>query len=92
VAPSVVFTAQTDPNNLLGRPTVTSASPPSSMLGSLPTAWLPSRAALRQAARSRSSASALANEYSYLDGPVLVRVSGRLTPPQAAKYEAAVRQ
>ena len=29
-------------------------------------------------------------EYSYVDGTVLVRVSGKLTPEQAAEYERAI--
>ena len=29
-------------------------------------------------------------EYSYLDGPVLVRVSGKMSPPQAVEYEVAL--
>lgn len=31
------------------------------------------------------------SEYSYVDGPVLLRVSRRLTPEQAAEYEAALQ-
>jgi hypothetical protein len=31
-------------------------------------------------------------EYSYLDGAVLVRVSGKLTPHQAAEYERVIEE
>ena len=36
------------------------------------------------------NAPALANEYDYVRGSVLVRVTGNLTPSQAAGYKAAV--
>lgn len=32
----------------------------------------------------------LANEYDYVYGPVLVRVTGKLTPAQAGEYERAL--
>lgn len=38
----------------------------------------------------RKSSPALANEYDYVHGAVLVRVTGNLTPAQAAGYKTAV--
>jgi hypothetical protein len=109
--PGVVFTAETDPNKLLGRPngylskaTFTDARIPSDGLaaepGSVAAGGSVEVFADEDRAVSRKdyvdgigqAAPALANEYSYLDGPVLVRVSGQLTPSQAAEYEAAVQQ
>lgn len=38
------------------------------------------------------SSPALANEYDYVRGPVLVRVTGKLTPAEAKIYETAVAE
>ena len=37
----------------------------------------------------QKAAPILGTEYGYLEGPVLVRVSGNLTPTQAAEYKTA---
>jgi len=39
----------------------------------------------------QKEASILGSEYNYLDGPVLLRVTGELTPTVAKKYEAAFK-
>jgi len=40
----------------------------------------------------QKEASILGSEYNYLDGPVLLRVNGELTPTVAKRYEAAFKE
>ena len=53
----------------------------------------PSSATIRQQrlGQLERNAPLLAREYTFTDGPALLRVSGRLTPAQAAEYAAAFR-
>ena len=94
-----IYTAATDPNNLLGRPGEYTSK----------TEWVDSRYALdpdaevsvevfpdaklaaKRAAYVQSfMGGILGTEYDYQAGPVLLRVSGKLTPVQAAQYGAAI--
>jgi hypothetical protein len=107
---SVVYTAQTDPNELLGTPnayvskaafTDTRIDPAqaddtetgSIELGGSVEVFIDEADAL---ARKQYLDQTLAelpidvSEYSYLRGPVLLRLSRRLTPDQAAEYKAAL--
>lgn len=109
--PGFVYTADTDPNHLLGKPngytseatfTDNRISPadtagvrPGSIQkgGSVEVFADASGAAIRQQriAQMEKDAPLLGSEYTFTDGPALLRVSGRLTPNQAAEYAAAFR-
>jgi hypothetical protein len=108
--PSVAFSADTDPNKLLGRPNgytskvsfTDSRIGPDDLLGVEPGgvdaggsvevfADADAAAARQQYIQQlQKAAPLLGTEYSYVDGTALVRVSGKLTPDQAADYERAV--
>jgi hypothetical protein len=106
----ITYTADNDPNHLLGRPngytskvSFTDSRVDHKLLdgqrpdaidagGSVevyPDADGASRRA-RYIQDLQKAAPILGTEYAYRDGPVLVRVSGKLTPDQAGEYEAAL--
>jgi hypothetical protein len=101
----IVYTADDDPNHLLGRPNgytskatfvdtrIESGPPPGSVDagGSVEVFGDASAAAARQQyiQQLQKASPLLGTEYSYVEGPALVRVSGKLTPTEAAEYEAA---
>jgi hypothetical protein len=108
---SVVFTADNDPNHLLGRPNgytskasftdsrIKASSIKDSRSGSVDQGGsvevYPDEAGA--AARKKyiddamKATPMLGTEYSYVDGPVLLRLSQILTPAQAAQYQAALQ-
>jgi hypothetical protein len=108
--PGAAFTADTDPNKLLGRPNgytskvsfTDSRIDPDDLLGVEPGgvdaggsvevfADADAAAARQQYIQQlQKAAPLLGTEYSYVDGTALVRVSGKLTPEQAADYERAI--
>jgi len=101
----VVYTAASDPNHLLGRPsfytskvvfydTRISASERRggiSVGGSVEVFASKADAVSRYAFLSANSGP-LFTEYHYLDGVVLLRISSVLTPAQAASYEAVLKR
>ena len=109
--PGFVYTAETDPNHLLGEPNGYTAeatftdnriSPadtagvrPGSIQkgGSVEVFADASSATIRRQplGQLERNAPLPAGEYTFTNGPALLRVSGRLTPAQAAEYEAAFR-
>lgn len=109
--PGFVYTPDTDPNHLLGkpngytseatftdnriRPADTAGVRPGSIQkgGSVEVFADASDATIRQQrlAQLEKNAPLPASEYTFTDGPALLRVSGRLTPAQAAEYAAAFR-
>jgi len=109
--PGFVYTAETDPNHLLGEPngytseaTITDnrISPvdtagvrPGSIQkgGSVEVFADASSATIRRQrlGQLERNAPLPAGEYTFTNGPALLRVSGRLTPAQAAEYAAAFR-
>jgi len=109
--PGFVYTAETDPNHLLGEPNGYTAeatftdnriSPadtagvrPASIQkgGSVEVFADASSATIRQQGLGQLERNAPlpAGEYTFTNGPALLRVSGRLTPAQAAEYAAAFR-
>jgi len=109
--PSVVFTAETDPNGLLGRPggytskatfvddridvsQVVDNQPGAVDLGGSVEVFENAAGARQRADYVEQVTQALPAfaEYDYVFGPVLLRVSGQLTPGQAAAYEAALAE
>ena len=109
--PGFVYTAETDPNHLLGEPngytseatfTDNRISPadtagvrPGSIQkgGSVEVFADASSATIRRQrlGQLERNAPLPAGEYTFTNGPALLRVSGRLTPAQAAEYAAAFR-
>ena len=107
---SVVYNAQTDPNELLGTPNayvskaaftdtrIDPAQADDTETGSIELGGSVEVFIDEADARARKEYldQAIADlpidvsEYSYLRGPVLLRLSRRLTPEQAAEYEAAL--
>jgi hypothetical protein len=107
---SVVYNAQTDPNELLGTPnayvskaafTDTRIDPAqandtetgSIELGGSVEVFLDeadARARKQYLDQTLAELPIDVSEYSYLHGPVLLRLSRHLTPEQAAEYEAAL--
>jgi hypothetical protein len=108
--PSVVFTAETDPNKLLGRPNgytskasfadtrIKSSDMKDTRSGSVDiggsvevyTDEAGATARKKFIDETMKATPILGTEYSYVDGPVLLRVSQALTPAQAAEYEKAL--
>ena len=103
---ATVYTADTDPNNLLGRPggytskadfTDDRAKPKLDdevQNGGSVEVFEDSAAAEGRAksiADILKAAKIFGTEYHYVSGGVLLRVSGALTPDQAAEYEAALK-
>ena len=107
--PGFVYTADTDPNHLLGKPngytseatfTDNRISPadtagvrPGSIQkgGSVEVFADASSATIRQQRLGQLEKNAPLLEYTFTNGPALLRVSGRLTHAQAAEYAAAFR-
>ena len=109
--PGFVYTADTDPNHLLGqpngytseatftdnrlKPADTAGVRPGSIQagGSVEVFADASGATIRQQriGRLEEDAPLPAREYTFTDGPALLRLSGRLNPAQAADYAAAFR-
>lgn len=107
----IVYTAESDPNHLLGRPTgytskvsfTDSRVDPQLIEGQRADAidaggsvevYPDAEGAQRRQnyiQGLQEAAPIFGTEYSYLDGAVLIRVSGKLTPTQAAEYEAALQ-
>ena len=103
---TVPITEDNDPNNLLGRPNgyVAAIVIKDSRLadcgddvgvdcGATVEEWPDAEAAKTRAdyiAALQKDSPMLGSEYHYLDGPVLVRVSGELKPSEAKEYETAV--
>lgn len=105
--PATVYTAATDPNNLLGRPggytskadfTDGRAKPKLDDEvqngGSVEVYADPAEAEERATfvAETLDKMKIFGTEYHYLKGGILLRVSGALTPEQAAEYEKALDQ
>ena len=110
VRPSIVYTAQTDPNELLGTPgsytskaaftdsRINPATADDTEVGSIELGGSVEVFAVDADARARKDyleetlrgLPINVSEYSYLRGTVLLRVSRRLDPRQAAEYEAAL--
>jgi hypothetical protein len=108
--PTVVFTAETDPNHLLGRPNgytskasftdsrIKTSDVKDSRTGSVDQGGSVELYPDETGAAARKkfiddttkAAPILGTEYSYLDGPVLLRVSQALTPAQAQEYQTAL--
>jgi hypothetical protein len=108
--PTIAYTAQTDPNQLLGTPDsytskatftdsrINLAEANDTELGSIElggsvevfTDDLDARARKDYLEQIMRELPIDVSEHSYLQGPVLLRVSRRLTPTQAAEYEAAL--
>lgn len=106
--PSVVFTADTDPNKILGRPGGYTSKqsfsdtriPADNVIGAKPGAVeyggsvevfdSEQAAGKRKAYVDSFSGIQLAVEYSWVSGPVLLRVSRQLTPTQASEYQKAL--
>lgn len=103
----VEITEDNDPNELLGRPNgyvaaVVLKDPRIDDCGSdlgvdcgaTIEEWPDAKAAKKRAdyiSDLQEDSPMLGSEYHYLDGPVLVRVSGDLKPSEAEEYEAALR-
>src|ERR671920_756138 len=105
--PSIVYTAQTDPNQLLGTPhsytskaaftdsRVSPAEANDTEIGSIELGGSVEVFANDADARARKDyldqtvkdLPIDVSEYSYLHGPILLRVSRRLTPTQATEYQ-----
>lgn len=101
-----VNTAEDDPNNQLGRPGQYIARATFALPGAASTdtrstdrggsieIWPTAELALKRADYLRglldAGGSVLGTEYHYLAGPVLVRVTGKVTPVNAKKIEDAV--
>lgn len=106
--PATVYTAESDPNKLLGRPggyvskadlTDDRAKPKLEedavqQGGSVEIFEDPSEAEDRAKyiADTLKAAKIFGTEYHYVRGGILLRVSGELTPGQAAEYEAALKR
>lgn len=99
VTKTVTLTEDSDPNELLGRPNGYEAA---TVLydsraecdelgvdcGATLETW-PNADAAQERADYIDSLGAIANEYDYVDGPYVLRVTGELKPSEAAEYEAA---
>ena len=112
VRPGFIYTAETDPNHLLGQPNgyTSEATFTDNRISAADTAGVrpgsiqrggsvevfadASSATIRQQRLGQlyRNAPLLASEYTFTDGPALLRISGRLTPAQAAEYAAAFRR
>lgn len=102
----VVQDENTDPNNLLGRPNgylsrasfdVPGGDPDGDKFGidrgGVIEVWPDAAGAQTRSAfiqKTLKDTPILGTEYHYLNGPVLVRISGKVKPSVAAKFEAAV--
>lgn len=108
VTPGVVFTAETDPHHLLGRPGgylskvsffdsridpgTASASEGGIQRGGLVEAFADEHSAQLRMEYLQTQGPPYGEEYSYVSGPVLVRVANALTPEQASEYAAALAE
>ena len=106
VTGAVAYSAATDPNHLLGRPNEytskaawvdTRAVDPGASAGAVGAGggvevFATAAGAMARARYIQTIATRIPifDEYDYLAGPVLVRVSAKLTPTQAAAYGQAV--
>ena len=106
--PATVYTAESDPNKLLGRPggylskadLADDRAKPKleedavQQGGSVEIFEDPSEAEDRAKyiADTLKAAKIFGTEYHYVNGGILLRVSGALTPDQAAEYEAALKK
>jgi hypothetical protein len=108
--PGVVYTADTDPNHLLGTPNsytskatftdsrITTPDIPDPQSGNLQAGGSvevfadASDATIRQQylRQLEKNPPLLGTEYTFTDGAALLRVSSKLTPTQAAQYQAAL--
>lgn len=95
------LTEDTDSNDLLGRPDGYSAatvlydsraeclSGPGVDCGAVVEQWPDGDAAQERADYIKAIGTPLANEYDYVSGALILRVSGTLKPSEAQEYEAA---
>lgn len=107
--PGVTYTAETDPNHLLGRPggytskasfvdnridrnETLGSSPGSVELGGSVEVFANEADAQKRKDFLKAIGPPLANEYDYLNGAILLRVSDILTPKQAAEYQTALAE
>jgi hypothetical protein len=106
ISNSAVQDENTDPNNLLGRPNGYTSRASFDLSGGDPESkpygidrggvievFADAAAAKTRAdyiAGLQKQSPILGTEYHYLNGPVLVRITGKVKPSDAAKYEAAV--
>jgi hypothetical protein len=108
--PGLVYTADTDPNHLLGTPSnytskatftdsrISTADTPDPQPdnlqagGSVEVFADASDAMIRQQhlRQLEKNPPLLGTEYTFINGATLLRISGRLTPTQAAQYQAAL--
>lgn len=99
VTKAEALTEDTDPNDLLGRPKGYDAatviydervecSEPGVDCGATIEQWS-SKSEAEERAEYIEGFGPLANEYHYIDGGLLLRVSGELKPSAAKEYEAA---
>jgi len=101
----IKLTAANDPNDLLGRPNGYTAAwklydsrakcdtPLDTTCGATVEVWPSEADAKRRSAYIQGilkNAPALGTEYDTVSGPVLLRVTGQLTPAQAAAYKQAL--
>ncbi len=107
IGESETYTAETDPNELLGRPgsytskvnfNDTSLDPQTATFevedgGSIEVFGTSDQAIARDKyIRALYEANPSWTEYGFLEGPTLLRLSKRLTPDQAAEYETALNE
>jgi hypothetical protein len=103
VAKTERLTEDTDPNDLLGRPSgydaatviydsrVECSDGPGVDCGATLEQWSTAKEA-QDRAEYIEAFGALANEYHYFDGSLLLRVSGELKPSEAKEYETGFGQ
>ncbi|MGH4013364.1 MAG: hypothetical protein ACRDSL_05410 [Pseudonocardiaceae bacterium] len=108
VTPGQVFTAETDPHHLLGRPggylskasffdnridpNTASASQGGIQRGGSVEAFADEHSAQRRMEHLQTLGPPFGEEYHYVSGPVLVRVANALTPGQASEYATALAE
>jgi hypothetical protein len=94
VTPSVVYTADTDPNRLLGCPGgyLSKASFTDARTSSPGVAGDPVGTNRMAYLQGIIKSNPMFGEYDYTTGPSLIRVSRLLTPQQAGDYQSAAQQ
>ena len=106
VTPGVVFSAESDPDHLLGQPDgyrskaafldnridpgTTSGTDGGIQRGGLVEVFGDEQGAARRMAYLQADGPPYGEEYTYVSGPVLVRVGNALTPWQASEYATAL--
>lgn len=108
VTPGVVFTAETDPDHLLGRaggylskaafldsridPATTTGSDGGIQRGGLVEVFAHDQDAAQRMEYLKELGPPYGEEYNYVSGPVLLRVANALTPWQASEYATALTE